>query len=401
MKKIIILFLIAFILIPEVKSQGKWFNAPKNYQWGLSNKRDTLFIDYGEGKMIELSYSWYNIFGSMKDEYSNTFFWNPLNHDLEILKEKLHEIPFKDERKYHITLHSKRPNLYSKEFFETIKLNNQESKDAGISKEKRDSLNYITYKNYYKGKISKKYKLSVNERKTSQENREFLIKKNKLYNKVQWQHIIEVKELLWSIRFYVTDLDEINEFDFNKIKNFLASEKERFLKRRYYQYFSKLHYKKENGEFKYDRKLGEKGNERPRFLKVGLDAGVGTSIVKGKLSANANTYLYLQFNEKMNYSSKVGLRTQLKSFGQDNKIKNNVFIDALMDIKTSNSMGKNQWIGAGFGYLVKREGDIYGKDTARAFFKYGFTNGIAIQPEFNYSFHDNKLLLGIGFSFNF
>ncbi|MGQ1911566.1 hypothetical protein ACT3CE_17515 [Marinifilum sp. RC60d5] len=401
MKKIIILFLLTSILIPKVKSQGKWFNAPKNYQWGLSNKRDTLFIDYGKGKMIELSYTWYNIFGSIKDEYSNTYFWNPLNHDLEILKEKLNEIPFKNERKYHITLHSERPNLYSKEFFETIKLNNQKSKEEGISKEKRDSLNFIAYKNYNKGKISKKYKLSVNERKTSQENREFIIEKNKLYNKIQWQHIIEIKEVLWSVKLYVTDLEEISEFDFDEIRRFLASEKERFLKRRYYQYFSKLHYKKENDEFKYERTIGEKISERPRFLKLGFDAGFGSSVIKSKLSADLSAGISLYFNENLQYASKLGLRSHLKSFGVDNKIKNNVFIDAIMDVNIAKSFTKEQWIGAGFGYLVKREGDIYGKNTGRVFFKYGFSNGLAIQPEFNYSFHDKKFLLGIGFSFNF
>lgn len=401
MKKILILLILIVLIIPNIKAQGKMFNAPKNYQWGLSNKRDTLFLDYGNGKKMEISYSWYNIFGSVNNEFSHKRFWNPINMDFKILKEKIKEIPLKQDKKYHITLLSQRPNLYSDEFFETIKLKNQEGKETGLSKEKRDSLLQTIFQNYYKGKIKKKHKLTVNERKTSDEDREYLIVKNKLYNKVQWQHIIEIKEQLWSVKLYVTNLQEIDEFDFDEIKEFLTSEKERFLKGRYYQYFSRLHYKKENGEFIYERNLGEKVIERPRFLKLGMDAGVGASIVKGSLSADASASFYLQFNEQMKYSSKLGLRTQLKSFGQDNKIRNNVFLDAFLDLNIDDLLGKKNWIGAGFGYLVKREGDIYGKDTGRMFFKYGFSNGIAIQPEFNYSFHDEKFLLGIGVSFNF
>lgn len=387
--------------MPEVKSQGKWFNAPKNYHWGLSNKRDTLYIDYGKGKKVELNYSWYDIFGNINEKHSETYFWNPLNHDLKILKEKLKEIPYKTESKYYITLHSKRPNLYLKELSETLKLSLEEAKKSGISKQKRDSLILVTERNHYKGQISKRYKLTVNERKKSHENREFIIEKNKLYNKIQWQHIIEIKEVLWSVKLYVTDLEEISEFDFDEIRRFLASEKERFLKRRYYQYFSKLHYKKENDEFKYERTIGEKISERPRFLKLGFDAGFGSSVIKSKLSADLSAGISLYFNENLQYASKLGLRSHLKSFGVDNKIKNNVFIDAIMDVNIAKSFTKEQWIGAGFGYLVNREGDIYGKNTGRVFFKYGFSNGLAIQPEFNYSFHDKKFLLGIGFSFNF
>ncbi|WP_282016394.1 hypothetical protein [Marinifilum flexuosum] len=401
MKKILILLILIVLIIPSAQSQGKWFNAPKNYQYGFSNKRDTLYIDYGNGKKIEFSYSWHNIFGSIDNDFSTKHFWNPLNLELKILKEKIKEIPLKEDKKYHITLHSQRPNLYSAEFFEAIKLNNQEAKESGLSKEKRDSLLHVTFKNYYKGKIKKKHKLTVNERKTSEENREYLIVQNKLYNKAQWQHIIEIKELLWSVKLYITDLDELKEFDINEIQTFMASEKDRFLKRRYYQYFSKLHYKKENGEFRYERTLGEKREKRPRFLKLGFDAGFGSSVIKSKLSADISAGINLYFNENLQYAAKLGIRTQAKSFGIDNKIRNNVFIDALMDINIAESFKKAQWIGAGFGYLVKREGNIYGKDTARAFFKYGFTNGIAIQPEFNFSFHDEKFLLGIGVSFNF
>ena len=394
---------------PSAKSQGKGFNAPKNYLYSFHNKRDTLIIDYGSGKKIEFNYNWQQLFNPYKKKYINKSFWPKLKNRKKIVESKLGEIPLKEDTKYHIIYESKikhRHFLFN--YIKDLQAKNAELKNQGFSKRERDSILNAKISNR-KIKTDEKpiennfnqTSIKILERKSNSSHREYLIQNGQIVNKLEWQHIVEIKGINWSVKLYLSNFNQLPEFDFDELEQFLNKEKKTFLAKRYYQYFTKIHYKKEGSKFKHIATSEERIEQRPKFLKLGFDAGFGSSVVKSKLSADASAGINLYFNENLQYAAKIGVRLQSKSFGINNRIRNNVFIDALMDVNIGESFKKEQWVGAGFGYLVKREGEIYGKDTGRIFFKYGFHNGINIQPEFNYSFHDEKFLLGIGFSLNF
>ena len=82
--------------------------------------------------------------------------------------------------------------------------------------------------------------------------------------------------------------------------------------------------------------------------------------------------LGMNFNHKQNSAIRLATRYQLKAFGQDNLNKNrsvryNSFLDVLMDVNIAKDYKREEWVGAGFGYLIHQEGQVYGDNTARVF----------------------------------
>lgn len=115
--------------------------------------------------------------------------------------------------------------------------------------------------------------------------------------------------------------------------------------------------------------------------------------------------LGMNFNHKQNSAVRIAARYQLKAFGQTDRTNNrsvryNGFLDALMDVNIAKDYIREEWVGAGFGYLIHQEGHIYGKNTARVFLKYRSSKMWGIQPEFNYSFKDNNGFVGLGVYFS-
>ncbi len=71
-----------------------------------------------------------------------------------------------------------------------------------------------------------------------------------------------------------------------------------------------------------------------------------------------------------------------------------------MDVNIAKDYMREEWVGAGFGYLIHQEGDVYGDNTARIFLKYRSSKMWGIQPEFNYSFKENNGFVGLGVYFS-
>lgn len=417
MKKLFCTISFLCLLLINSYAQGKLFNSPNNYRYSFPNKQDTIYIDYGKGKMFELNCAWYEVYKPVKESKHYRNLLTELNQKFNIVQKKIKEISFKDDTKYHIILDQKivHDDSYKNEIISAWK-ERKSLKKQGFSKVKIDSIfsiKKITAKQKMIEKYGKDYcnnlifgfyqprqtVLKVIERKIIPEEREFILKNGQLFNQVHWQHIIEIRGLNWKAKFYITDLNDINNFDINFIRKSIKKDAENYFKKQYYRYYTRNFYVKENKEIKHLKTLYRRSDKRPKFHKPFIDLSVGSSLTKGELSVDASCSIGLCFNNNLPGAAKLGLRSQLKSFGIDHRIQNNLFTDAFLSAKVNWFSNEYQWVSAGFGYLVKRDGNIYGKNTGRAFLKYTINDRWGIQPEINYSFHDNKAMLSLGFSF--
>ena len=85
--------------------------------------------------------------------------------------------------------------------------------------------------------------------------------------------------------------------------------------------------------------------------------------------------LGMNFNHKQKSAVRIATRYQLKAFGKEDvnknrSVRNNGFLDALMDVNIAKDYMREEWLGAGFGYLIHQAGHIYGDNTVRVFLKY-------------------------------
>ena len=395
----------------------KGFNSPSNYAGYRPLYKDTLYIDFGQGQKMEFIYNWSTLFGENEDKYQ-MFFWLPFSSQFRMLQTKIKELPLSEGAKYLISIDSKKiPNLSS------ISVNRYKDQHV-ITKEvdKNTNHNPDSIMPYYHDKISykdslvkvqtdflkklyqKKLTISVKTRKTNNEHREYIIKNGELVGRTQWQHILEIKNLTWKVRLYVNDINDLSVFNNVDLNRFIRSERYSFIRHRFFKYHTCLNYKVEDGEVKHQPALFERKRKRTRFKAFHISPTVGTSIVKGNWSTDLGVLMGVTFNDKQNSAVRLGLRYQLKGFGLDeinvSRIKYNGFVDGIMDLNIGTNYKREQWVGAGLGFLTHQSGTIYGKNTGRIFFKYRSSKLWGVQPEFNYSFNDNKGFIALGLFFS-
>lgn len=403
MKKILISSCLVLILAWQANAQARGFNSPNNYFGIRPEYKDTLIIDLNKGQKIEFIYNWYDLFRD-DDEKFEKYFWKPFETNLNLLSEKIHELEFDNKNKYHITLKTwrDRTNITKRmqEFYSQYKKEDIEEK----SKQERDSIHKYRFSKMWEFVYPRKYNLHINIRKDINKTREFQIENNKLVSQTQWQHIIEINYNSWKVRFYVNNLEDLKTVSSYNLKQLIRNEKDNFMKKQYYRFHTKLNYVLKDDKLVQQSSFGDRKKIRTRHMSLNFYPQIGTSLVKGKFSADMGALLGMNFNHKQNGAIRISMRYQLKAFGKGddntNSVRYNGFLDGIMDINIGENYKREQWVGAGIGYLIHQEGNIYGENTARIFLKYRSSQMWGIQPEFNYSFKENNGFIGLGVYFS-
>nr|WP_320117543.1 hypothetical protein [uncultured Marinifilum sp.] len=403
MKKILISSCLVLIMAWQANAQGRRFNSPNNYFGIRPEYKDTLIIDLNKGQKIEFIYNWYDLFRD-DDEKFEKYFWKPFETNLNLLSEKIHELEFDNKNKYHITLKTwrDRTNITKRmqEFYSQYKKEDIEEK----SKQERDSIHKYRFSKMWEFVYPRKYNLHINIRKDINKTREFQIEDNKLVSQTQWQHILEINYNSWKVRFYVNNLEDLKTVSSYNLKQLIRNEKDNFMKKQYYRFHTKLNYVLKDDKLVQQSSFGDRKKIRTRHMSLNFYPQIGTSLVKGKFSADMGALLGMNFNHKQNGAIRISMRYQLKAFGKGddntNSVRYNGFLDGIMDMNIGENYKREQWVGAGIGYLIHQEGNIYGENTARIFLKYRSSQMWGIQPEFNYSFKENNGFIGLGVYFS-
>ncbi|MGZ2371050.1 hypothetical protein ACXR6G_14820 [Ancylomarina sp. YFZ004] len=388
----------------QANGQGKGFNSPDNYMGHRPQYKDTLSIDLTKGQKVEFIYQWYDLFREDEQKFEK-YFWNPFDSNFKLLKEKIKDLSFEDDTKYKITLKSRfdRYNFFSilSHFHVSDSIKNFKSK----TKEERKKNIKIRMDSVNKLLAQRNHVLSVTERVKPTKHREYQLENGKLVSQTQWQHILELDYQRWKVRFYLNKISDIETLSIQNIKQLIRSERSNFMKKRLYRFHTNLQYKLIEGELKQQSAYQPRRMERTRHMSLNFYPQVGTSLIKGQFSADMGALLGMNFNHKQNSAIRIAARYQLKAFGQadlnnEHSVKYNGFLDAIMDVNIAKDYKREEWVGAGFGYLIHQEGHIYGENTARIFLKYRSSKMWGIQPEFNYSFKENNGFVGLGVYFS-
>ena len=417
MKNTLLLLCLLLGVTRQISAQGKWLNSPENYMGTRPLYNDTLSIDFENGERMEIIYRWFDLFRENEADYQK-YFRKPFESKYLLLQEKIKALPLNDAVKYHISLTSRREqhfklqNALHNNDIDTLKaiylhrpsadsllkgLNNDDKKAYKDSMRQR-------MEDYFSGRYPLRSTLTVTERTEQAVRHEYKLEGNQLTGRAQWQHILEVDNRWWKVRFYVNAIHDLSAFNSVDLNQFIRSEKEIFLRKRYYLYHSNLNYKVIDGEIKYQYAPFERRIKRTAHVALRIYPTVGTSVVKGKWSTDMGFIAGMTFNDKQQGALRVGLRYQLKGLGEettgDAVMSYNGFVDGIMDFNFGEDYKRAQWLGAGLGYLVHQSGGVYGKNTGRIFLKYRSSQLWGIQPEYNYSFNDNKGFIGLGVFFS-
>ncbi len=402
--KILIKICLLLSIAWQANGQGKGFNSPGNYMGYRPQYKDTLSIDFSKGKKIEFIYQWYDLF-EKPDQFYETDFWNAFEANFKILKTTVTKLSLQDNVKYKIKLKTQSDRhfyirgivkYFQLEALRGNKSKSLEDKKLAISK-MQDSLFQVA--------IQKNQTISVSERIKTSKHKEYQIKNNEFISQTQWQHIIEMNYEHWKVRFYLDDINDLKAFKSKDLKKIIRSKRETFMRKRLYRYHTNLQYKLVDGELKQRKNYQPRRMERTRHMSLNFYPQVGTSLIKGQFSADMGALLGMNFNHKQYSAIRIATRYQLKVFGQadlsnNRAVKYNGFLDAIMDVNVAKDYKREEWVGAGFGYLIHHEGSVYGDNTARIFLKYRSSKMWGIQPEFNYSFKEKKGFIGLGFYFS-
>ncbi|MCG8581305.1 MAG: hypothetical protein MI866_15390 [Bacteroidales bacterium] len=427
MKKILILSAMLLLcwqidaqrIVVNGKVPEKGLNSPNNYFGYRPEYKDTLYIDFGEGQKMEIVYRWFDLFREDEQKYQK-YFWIPFKAKFDLLTEKIKELPLHENVKYTISIKEKTDNrhfvmqnAFHYNDHETMTRIARETHASDGSKMKQyfenqtvppdDSSLKANMEKFFLGKYPKESIISVQERKHNLEHREYKLVGNRLAGQAQWQHIIEIKDRDWQVNFFVNDVYDLSAFESVDLSKFFRTEKENYIRKKYYMSHTVLNYKVIDGKVRYQYTPRERKRSRSRYINIRWSPVVGTSIVNSQWSADLGAQIGICFNDKQQWANRLSLRYQLKGIGEEDvngrSMRYNGFVDALWDINLADDYKREKWVGAGLGYLVHKEGNLYGDNTARVFLKYRSSQLWGLQPEFNYSFKENKGFIGLGFLF--
>ncbi|MCT4586320.1 MAG: hypothetical protein N4A71_00705 [Carboxylicivirga sp.] len=422
MKKILLICCIFIVTCIHIDSQNVikepeklkvgflGLNSPDNY-YGIQQYHDTLSIDLINGEKIEIVYRWFDLFRENEDRFER-YFWQPFESNFKILQEKLKEVPLDNALKYFVQLKTTR-NLERELFGTSTVFGHQnyasfrDSLTADLNKDNKkaykDSVSKRLQK-YFRTLYRVESTLKVSEREVRNAQREYKLEDDKLVGRAQWQHILEVANKFWKVRFYVNDLNDLQAINDIDLREFIRGQKDHYIKRRYYLSYTNLKYKLVDDEIVQIPGWGDRVEKREKHIALKVYPTLGTSLLKSTWSADMGAVFGMVFNEQRSGALRIALRYQLKALGEEElngtSIRYNGFVDGMFDFNLAKSYQREQWLGAGVGYLVHQEGRVYGDNTARIFLKYRSSQRWGVQPEFNYSFSDNNGFVGLGFFFS-
>lgn len=359
MKRFILIFGLLFsssLAFSQFQKLGK----PDNYRY-YPQSQDTVVIDFRNGERMKVTSCWFQLFS---DSDKSLLDFDQMFSELELAVETLKL----DQEKYHLLFRYRLPLITSS----------------------KESTGRIT------GNVSV---LEVRRRIESEETKSYKLENGKISAKLKWQNLIEFDfpEMHWNVKFWVNDLNDMSSIRQNYRELFKA-QSQTFNEQKFYKENRKYFYELSDGkmQYHYSQFIGK----RAPFFALHLYPMVGTSITKGKLSTDMGLMLGASFNDHQSGNVRLGIRYQLKGFGSETPgkiaMQYNGFTDAVMDLNVGRNSWKQNWVGAGLGYLVHRSGDVYGKNTARLFLNYRSSKLLGIQPEFNYSFDDHKGFIALG-----
>jgi len=124
------------------------------------------------------------------------------------------------------------------------------------------------------------------------------------------------------------------------------------------------------------------------MLSLGLGAGAG--LVKGRWVADLTFELNLQFNRKgvLRHSPYVSTNI-LFDFAADGKMSVNTFLNAGFRWNIDKEEDSADWLGVDVGYLVGKEGDLFGDNTVRLGLNWTMIKGRSVTVSPNLYFTDN------------
>jgi hypothetical protein len=345
------------------------------WHWSPDKKSDELLLSLDNNEKLAMTYNWFHF-----EERNRDRLVKDIEHTIEALKNALNDMEFNSELKYHVIIDLKKKYI-------------------------PDSLRYRTNTKStikIKGKPLKPevyHNLTIKVRDAQKREERFLLKENKMSEKVRWQHIIELQLRSNNLKFYVNEINDLKCLDIN-YDAFFRQINIKTNELKPYSYFSKSDWTLANKQF---QSSGFRWKEsRPPYFVIGISPSVGTSLVKGKLSTDVGIMVGALFNHKQNGSARLGLRYQLKNFGKYNGQKSSYagFIDGILDLNIGQNYKTQKWIGLGIGYLLHENGNIYDSNTGRIFFKFRSSKLWGIQPAYNYSFDTKKGFLSMGLFFS-
>nr|WP_319397961.1 hypothetical protein [uncultured Carboxylicivirga sp.] len=442
MKRVVFIMLLV-VISESVFSQSS--RKIRNYiGYRGNNLKDTLRIDYGHGQSMEITYQWFQLF-TEKEKRFNDLFWEPTTSLFHLMEDKVEKIPLKKGVKYHVTLealtnrkyemenyfhyagsgnehsvthkltigdsavvstkvrHKMKTNPEQKIIKEKYKFDNYKNDPTLSPEAKKDSINKMI-DDFINSFYTKENILSVEERKDDEQQRQYKIENGELVGQLQWQHIIELKSGYATVKLYVNDLSDLSAFNLDQLHGFLRNETANYMQNEYYKYFTYLNYKVKDGDIVYNYSPFERRRKRNKTYTFELTPVVGTSIQKSHWTADAGLQYGLTINKGLQASNRISVRYMLKSYGDPliagAPVKVSGFADALWDVNLADDYKTPTWVGAGLGYMVHNNGNLYGDQTFRVFLKYRSSQHWGIQPEFNYSIDDKKGFVGIGLFFS-
>ncbi|MBS2098651.1 hypothetical protein [Carboxylicivirga linearis] len=442
MKRVVFIMLLVVISGSVFSQSSRKIRNYKGYRG--NNIKDTLRIDYGQGQSMEITYQWFQLF-TEREEFFNRVFWDPTISLFHLMEEKVEKVPLKEGVKYHITLRTVKNRKYDLEnhihgalsgnehsvshlttirdsvvtssvmkhkrktdqnhrlIKEKYKINDYKPDPTLSPEEQKDSM-----RKYVNQLIESRYTqetiLSVEERKDDEQQRQYKIENGELVGQLQWQHIIELKSGYATVKLYVNDLSDLSAFNLDQLHGFLRNETANYMQNEYYKYFTYLNYKVKDGDIVYNYSPFERRRKRNKTYTFELTPVVGTSLQKSHWTADAGLQYGLTINKGLQASNRISVRYMLKSYGDPllagAPVKVSGFADALWDVNLAADYITPTWVGAGLGYMVHNNGNLYGDQTFRVFLKYRSSQHWGIQPEFNYSIDDKKGFVGIGLFFS-
>ena len=385
MKNILILFislLISNTILAQLNIFGKW-----NYD-NWNSQKDTLVIDFGNGLKSELAFKWQYAYAE-KELLFKRMFWDDFSTQLTFIKEEIPKLVQDENHKYHVKLKVNQLHIMTKFFQERMQ------KDSVLSP--LDSLRYSHFAEHHST-------LTVDKRQAVDQMDEFIVVENKLIGKAKWQHIIEIDHVFWKLKIHLNDINDLDMVLSPDYYSFFREGRKKYIEDKRYKSINKMNYNYSNGQLLYKHQWRDRLKQRNKRMTLQFQPMAGTSILKSKFSADMGLMLAACWHKNNPNYPKIGIRYQIKGIGEEtlngSQINYNGFVDAVFDMGIGKTDKRQDWIGAGVGYLVHQAGKTYGDNTARIFLKYQSSKYWGIQPEYNYSFADNKGFIGLGFFFS-
>ena len=123
---------------------------------------------------------------------------------------------------------------------------------------------------------------------------------------------------------------------------------------------------------------------------IGLTAGAGAGLIKNKWVADLSAEIFLSFNRKgiLKYNPYISTNL-LFDFDSGNKMNINGFLNVGHRWNMEKGTGSPDWFGVEVGYLVHKEGDMFGENTFKLGLNWSLFKGRSVYVSPQLYFTDN------------